>query len=53
MNWLVSIFLQPPRDRLVSLRKKWPFMPMRRQIKRNEKNMIQLLQRYEIPYQIL
>lgn len=53
LNWISRLFIKPPDDDLSSLRARWMLQPMRYQIKKNEKELIHLLEKSHIPFELI
>ena len=53
LNWILRIFIKPQPDRLSSLRNRWAIHPLKFQTLKAENTLLQLLQKSEIPFDII
>lgn len=53
LNWISRLFLKPPQDELSRLRARWMLQPMRYQIKKNEKDLIHLLEKSGARFELI
>ena len=52
-NWLKRLVLLPPRDRLNRLRSRWIFSPVRWQVRKQEKQLLDILKNSGITYDVV